>query len=97
MEPKNPKNRMRQQAVQSSISQAVLAARKLAEIRRKKYDPIPEGWFTRMDYEIQNSLHRSTAIKELNELAQSESIEISSWPTLDSCGRTIKTTIYKLK
>lgn len=88
---------MRQQAVQSSISQAVKAAKVLQQIRAKQFDPIPEGWFTRADYEIENKCNRGTAMKELMELASAGAVELDSWPVQASDGRAIKTTIYKLK
>lgn len=77
-----------------AVSKAVAA---LADIRNKKLQPVPDGWFTRNDYQGEVGCGTASANKAMKALMDAGKLESQQWPIMDASGRINYTTIYRTK
>lgn len=80
-----------------SIKECVKAMKLLEEIRQKKFQPVPRGWFTIEQYMENTGCGKTFACQSMKELARAGRVESRKWPFKASDGRTAYTTIYKNK
>ena len=78
----------------NAISEAVQA---LAEIRQKKFQPIPDGWFSLEQFAKHLDCCVAKARYDMAALVKAGKFITRRWPKLDSRGRTCYSTIYRKK
>lgn len=71
------------------------AARELSMLTAKKVKPVPSGWFTQEQFQLEIGMHRESTREKLLQLKKSGLIEEKNWPHLDAKGRIYHKRIYR--
>lgn len=80
-----------------SIKACASAAIALAEIRAKKFQPIPKDWFTLNQLMDHFGRGKTFARDAINELVTAGKLEAQKWLVLGKSGQAQQITIYKTK
>lgn len=83
--------------MKNKINACAEAAQLLAELRQKKYPPVPASWFTTEQFAEHMDCSKGTARKNMEDLVSTGRFLSRRWPCLDCRGRTYYQTIYKKK
>lgn len=82
---------------EDSISECVKAGVALAEIRNRKFKPIPNGWFSFEMFMEDQKCGKTFARSAISTLLKFNKLKTQKWPSLDGRGHTYYMTIYKTK
>lgn len=83
--------------MKKSISACLAAVSAFEEIRQKKFQPSPDGWFTCRDLADEQDCGETKAKTIIVELRRAGQLESKRWPIKDSIGRTHYKTIHRIK
>lgn len=79
------------------IDAIVAAARALDDALQRRFKPIPEGWFTRQQFQQQQNIGDSTAKRRIRDGINAGLLESQEWTVPDITSRPQRTMIYRLK
>ena len=71
------------------------AAAALSQLKAKRVQPIPSGWFDINQYMEANDVSQESSRNSINELKKSNLLEEKNWPCLDAKGRIFHKRIYR--
>ncbi len=86
---------MQAEAVSPGIDACAKAMALLSEVRARRFPPVPDGWFTLMQFCERSGVRVTAGRKAITDLIAAGALHSKQWPMRDSRGRTQYQTIYR--